>query len=251
MVDLLAAARVQLRLHADRPRPRCLDRHEEARLRRGRWAATGRSTCPRNTSAGVVLVGIGYGLRRRDDLVRVVAGRRDPSSPSWSRRSVIRSTTIAMSTIPADEGRRDRGNTHAGAGRQRVSFYGRPGFLSPATTTRSIEKSSMTRSFETDEEVHFFVAEEEGHAEGGTMLGFWLYLMSDCLIFSTLFACYAVLRAAVLRRRPLGPNDLFDLSDRGAQHRDAVALVDHLRLRYARRWRRDSPRDHAHLAGSS
>ena len=29
------------------------------------------------------------------------------------------------------------------------------------------------------EEPHFYVAEEHGHAEGGTMLGFWIYLMSD------------------------------------------------------------------------
>ena len=43
------------------------------------------------------------------------------------------------------------------------------------------------------EEVHFYVADEHGHAEGGTMLGFWIYLMSDCLIFAVLFAVYAVL----------------------------------------------------------
>ncbi|MGN6377021.1 MAG: cytochrome o ubiquinol oxidase subunit III [Sphingomonas sp.] len=40
----------------------------------------------------------------------------------------------------------------------------------------------------------FYVREEEHHPEGGsTMLGFWIYLMSDCLIFATLFACYGVL----------------------------------------------------------
>ena len=40
----------------------------------------------------------------------------------------------------------------------------------------------------------FHLEEEHAHAEGSsTMLGFWLYLMSDCLIFAMLFAAYGVL----------------------------------------------------------
>jgi cytochrome o ubiquinol oxidase subunit 3 len=35
--------------------------------------------------------------------------------------------------------------------------------------------------------------EEDHHPENGTLLGFWIYLMSDCLIFAALFATYAVL----------------------------------------------------------
>jgi len=31
------------------------------------------------------------------------------------------------------------------------------------------------------------------HPENGTLLGFWIYLMSDCLVFACLFAAYAVL----------------------------------------------------------
>ena len=31
------------------------------------------------------------------------------------------------------------------------------------------------------------------HTENATPIGFWLYLMSDCLIFAVLFAAYAVL----------------------------------------------------------
>ncbi len=55
----------------------------------------------------------------------------------------------------------------------------------------------MTRSpaaLAEDDVLKFYVADEDGHghAEGGTMIGFWLYLMSDCLIFAALFACYAV-----------------------------------------------------------
>jgi cytochrome o ubiquinol oxidase subunit 3 len=39
----------------------------------------------------------------------------------------------------------------------------------------------------------FYVVDEHDHEAGGsTMLGFWLYLMSDCLIFAMLFACYGV-----------------------------------------------------------
>jgi hypothetical protein len=54
-----------------------------------------------------------------------------------------------------------------------------------------------------------FYLTEEHHPEGSTMLGFWLYLMSDCLIFAILFATYAVLG----RNYAAGPSpaDLFDL----------------------------------------
>ena len=59
------------------------------------------------------------------------------------------------------------------------------------------------------EDLKFYVAEEDGHAEGGTLLGFWIYLMSDCLIFAVLFACYGVYG----RSYAAGPTpaDLFDL----------------------------------------
>ncbi len=47
------------------------------------------------------------------------------------------------------------------------------------------------------------------HPKNGTLLGFWLYLMSDCLIFAVLFATYAVLG----RSYAAGPSgaELFDL----------------------------------------
>src|SRR6218665_3756626 len=56
----------------------------------------------------------------------------------------------------------------------------------------------------------FYVTEDEhAHSGGSTMLGFWLYLMSDCLIFAVLFATYGVLG----RNYAAGPSgaDLFDL----------------------------------------
>jgi len=54
-----------------------------------------------------------------------------------------------------------------------------------------------------------FYLVKEHHVENGTLLGFWLYLMSDCLIFAVLFAVYAVLG----RSYAAGPSgaDLFDL----------------------------------------
>jgi cytochrome o ubiquinol oxidase subunit 3 len=42
------------------------------------------------------------------------------------------------------------------------------------------------------ESVFHLVDEHDHEAGGSTMLGFWLYLMSDCLIFAMLFACYGV-----------------------------------------------------------
>ena len=56
----------------------------------------------------------------------------------------------------------------------------------------------------------FYVREEEHHPPGGqTHLGFWIYLMSDTLIFAVLFAVYGVLGAS-LAGGP-GPRDLFSL----------------------------------------
>ncbi len=54
-----------------------------------------------------------------------------------------------------------------------------------------------------------FYLKEDHHPENGTSIGFWLYLMSDCLIFAVLFATYAVLG----RSYAAGPSgaDLFDL----------------------------------------
>ncbi|HVW92496.1 MAG TPA: cytochrome o ubiquinol oxidase subunit III [Devosia sp.] len=56
----------------------------------------------------------------------------------------------------------------------------------------------------------FYLVDEHEHAEGGsTMLGFWIYLMSDCLIFAMLFATYGVLGGSYAAGP--GPKDLFEL----------------------------------------
>jgi cytochrome o ubiquinol oxidase subunit 3 len=59
-------------------------------------------------------------------------------------------------------------------------------------------------------ETDFYVLDEHDHPEGGsTMLGFWLYLMSDCLIFAVLFAVWAVLGSNYADGP--APKDLFEL----------------------------------------
>ena len=54
-----------------------------------------------------------------------------------------------------------------------------------------------------------FYARHEHVPENATLLGFWLYLMSDCLVFACLFAVYAVLG----RNYAGGPSgaEIFDL----------------------------------------
>lgn len=50
---------------------------------------------------------------------------------------------------------------------------------------------------------------EEAHRQDTTVFGFWLYLMSDCLVFASLFATYAVLHTNTFGA-PGGPQ-LFNL----------------------------------------
>ncbi|PZX14452.1 cytochrome o ubiquinol oxidase subunit 3 [Palleronia aestuarii] len=68
---------------------------------------------------------------------------------------------------------------------------------------------STTADVATDDTV-FHYEEEPHHPEGGsTMLGFWIYLMSDCLIFAILFATFGVLGGNYAAGP--GPADLFEL----------------------------------------
>jgi cytochrome o ubiquinol oxidase subunit 3 len=56
----------------------------------------------------------------------------------------------------------------------------------------------------------FYDLDEHEHPEGySTMLGFWMYLMSDCLIFAMLFATYGVLGHNYAGGP--GPRQLFEL----------------------------------------
>lgn len=57
--------------------------------------------------------------------------------------------------------------------------------------------------------LEFHVSEEPHHSGESTLLGFWMYLMSDCLIFAVLFATFGVLGGSYAAGP--GPKDLFDL----------------------------------------
>jgi cytochrome o ubiquinol oxidase subunit 3 len=60
------------------------------------------------------------------------------------------------------------------------------------------------------EPVSFYELDEHEHPEGSsTMLGFWMYLMSDCLIFAVLFAAYAVLGTSYAGGP--SPKEIFEL----------------------------------------
>ena len=56
----------------------------------------------------------------------------------------------------------------------------------------------------------FYLVDEHEHADGAsTALGFWIYLMSDCLIFAVLFAIFGVLGGNYAAGP--SPKDLFEL----------------------------------------
>jgi len=69
--------------------------------------------------------------------------------------------------------------------------------------------SSISHSHSASADKPEFYLTEDHHPEGSTMLGFWLYLMSDCLIFAILFATYAVLGHNYAAGP--SPKDLFEL----------------------------------------
>ena len=69
---------------------------------------------------------------------------------------------------------------------------------------------SANSSAKNDDDLVFYLEDEHHHAEGSsTALGFWIYLMSDCLIFAILFAVYGVLGSSYAAGP--GPQDLFEL----------------------------------------
>jgi cytochrome o ubiquinol oxidase subunit III len=61
------------------------------------------------------------------------------------------------------------------------------------------------------EEPQLFYRTEDEHGEpgGATLLGFWIYLMSDALIFATLFATFGVLSTSFAGGPT--PREIFDL----------------------------------------
>jgi cytochrome o ubiquinol oxidase subunit 3 len=82
-------------------------------------------------------------------------------------------------------------------------------FVAPSDTTAEAH-GTVTAPHSTAEAPSFYVLDEHPHPAGySTMLGFWLYIMSDCLLFSVLFATYGVLGGNYAAGP--SPKDLFDL----------------------------------------
>lgn len=75
-----------------------------------------------------------------------------------------------------------------------------------ATPTHPNEPSEGFDFYNTNPASHV-----DGHHETGTMLGFWIYLMSDSLIFGILFAVYAVLGTNYAAGP--APSDLFEIEN--------------------------------------
>ena len=69
--------------------------------------------------------------------------------------------------------------------------------------------SSVNPTVDQVDDAPSFYLQEEPHHEPGTLLGFWIYLMSDCLIFAMLFATRAVV-GSNFAGAPL-PKDVFDI----------------------------------------
>lgn len=75
----------------------------------------------------------------------------------------------------------------------------------------SIPHEGSTAPDEAPEAPAFYVTDEGDHVHPGspTILGFWIYLMSDALIFAALFATYGVLSTSYAGGP--APRDIFEL----------------------------------------
>jgi len=69
--------------------------------------------------------------------------------------------------------------------------------------------SSVDSSVDQADNTPEFYLKKDPHVEPSTLLGFWIYLMSDCLIFAMLFATRAVV-GSNYAGAPL-PKDVFDI----------------------------------------
>ncbi|MER3546526.1 MAG: cytochrome o ubiquinol oxidase subunit III [Rhodanobacteraceae bacterium] len=74
-----------------------------------------------------------------------------------------------------------------------------------------------------------YYCRKEASPHNGTLLGFWLYLMSDCFIFASLFACYAVLGTETAG----GPTAAEVLDLRGLAVNTALLLVSSVTFGFA------------------
>ena len=189
--------------------------HEAARLRSGRSSGFKPIHMPKNTGAGFILAGFALRARLRADLAHLVAGGRRASSRCSPPRSSTPSTTTATSTSRRTRSTRTEDARTPTAGGRGLSMT--HDYRSADRDRRRAASSTSTTSMP--------------RRSSGTLLGFWIYLMSDCLIFACLFATYGVLG----RNYAGGPSRRRAVRAAAgrAQHRAAAALLDHLRLRHA------------------
>jgi cytochrome o ubiquinol oxidase subunit 3 len=76
-------------------------------------------------------------------------------------------------------------------------------------TTQALDGEAARQA----QEVTWHLAEKDdhdhGHSGGATLIGFWMYLMSDALIFATIFATFAVVSTGYAGGPT--PREIFDL----------------------------------------
>ena len=80
------------------------------------------------------------------------------------------------------------------------------------TTDTSMADTAKAGTATASADATFFLIEQEGHDHGtgsATPLGFWIYLMSDALLFAALFATFGVLGTSYAGGPT--PRDIFDL----------------------------------------
>ncbi len=78
-------------------------------------------------------------------------------------------------------------------------------------TSPNAAARSAVATLQSAAQTPFHVLDEHPHPAGySTLLGFWIYIMSDCLLFSVLFAAYGVLGGNYAAGP--APKDLFDLN---------------------------------------
>jgi cytochrome o ubiquinol oxidase subunit 3 len=82
--------------------------------------------------------------------------------------------------------------------------------MSVATTTTATPTDPLSPDPTVNPTFFLVEADEHDHAAGGaTMLGFWIYLMSDALLFATLFATFGVLSTSYAGGPT--PREIFEL----------------------------------------
>jgi cytochrome o ubiquinol oxidase subunit 3 len=72
------------------------------------------------------------------------------------------------------------------------------------------DSTALTDHFQPDIDADISIPDPHQDAFSKTLLGFWVYLMTDCLLFATFFTTYAVLKPETFGGP--GSNELFHLS---------------------------------------